>query len=159
MCLQVEPFCWAWQRPKAGRVKMLWHFFRLHSLAARLVFLTVAYLAATVFPAARVAQAQEGLQALLDKARVLEKAGDYAAAERVYDQALALDPANPEILKRLGVLEQTELKFADSIAHFGQVLSGDPAYPEVNFFLGVSYFGQNDYSSAIRSFERELQNR
>jgi tetratricopeptide (TPR) repeat protein len=100
--------------------------------------------------------AQSDLDALLGQARVAERAGNYADAARVYQQALALAPGNPEVLKRVGVLEQTELKFDDSISHFQRVLAREPQYPEVNFYLGVSYFGKNDFPGAIQSFEREL---
>jgi tetratricopeptide (TPR) repeat protein len=105
---------------------------------------------------APTAAAQSDVNALLGQARVAERAGDYAGAARVYEQALALAPGNLEVLKRFGVLEQTELKFDDSIGHFLQVLAREPQYPQVNFFLGVSYFGKNDFPNAIQSFEREL---
>jgi tetratricopeptide (TPR) repeat protein len=100
--------------------------------------------------------AQSNLDALLAQARTAEKAGDYSGAGRIYERALALVPGNLDVLKRFGILEQTELKFDDSIARFQQVLALDPKYPEVNFYLGVSYFGKNDFRDAIESFEREL---
>lgn len=99
---------------------------------------------------------QSDLDALFGQARVAEKAGDYAGAARIYKQAMTVAPGNLEVLKRVGVLEQTELRFDDSVAHFQQVLAREPQYPEVNFYLGVSYFGRNDFPRAIQSFEREL---
>ncbi len=96
------------------------------------------------------------LKALLEQARIYEKAGDYPGAERVYRQGLRIAPDNPEVLKRLGILEQTELKFNDSIRHFQQILSGSPQYPEINFYLGVSYLGLNQFQEAVESFQREL---
>ncbi len=105
----------------------------------------------------RAAQTQSHVEVLLDQARSEEKTGDYAAAERIYKQALALNPESLETLKRLGILEQTELKFDDSIQLFKHVLANDPRYPEVNFYLGVSYFGKNDFNESIDSFERELK--
>ena len=99
---------------------------------------------------------QSNVGAFLEQARAAEKTGDYQAAERVYLHALALAPGNLETLKRLGVLQQTELKFGESIESFKQVLAHEAQYPEVNFFLGVSYFGENDFNQAIRSFELEL---
>src|SRR6266852_8310785 len=119
------------------------------------------YLLFTAFGAitatsAWAAQTQSNVEMLLDQARSKEKTGDYAAAERIYKQALALAPESLETLKRLGILEQTELKFEDSIRLFNQVLAGDARYPGVNFFLGVSYFGRNEFSQSIDSFEREL---
>jgi len=101
-------------------------------------------------------QTRSELAALYDQARKLENTGDYAAAEGVYLQALQLAPGNPETMKRLGIVEQTELKFNESIAHFTQVLAKNAEYPEVNFFLGVSYLGQNDFTNAIQSFKKEL---
>ena len=97
-----------------------------------------------------VAWAQGGVGTLLEQARVAEKISDYATATRIYEQALALSPGNLEVLKRFGVLEQTELKFDSSISHFQQVLARESQYPEVNFFLGMSYFGKGEFQRAIR---------
>ena len=105
---------------------------------------------------ATVANGQGDKGALLEQARRSEKAGDYRGAEQTYRQALAVSPGDLETLKRLGVLQQTELKFEESIRSFQEVLDRDPRYSEVNFFLGVSYFGENDPAQAIRSFEQEL---
>ncbi len=120
------------------------------------------YLLFTAFGAitatsAWAAQTQSNVEMLLDQARSKEKTGDYAAAERIYKQALALAPESLETLKRLGILEQTELKFEDSIQLFKHVLANDPQYPEVNFYLGASYLGKNDFNESIDSFERELK--
>jgi tetratricopeptide (TPR) repeat protein len=102
-------------------------------------------------------QAQTNIEALLEKARGEENSGNYGAAESTYKQALTVAPENLELLKRLGVLKQTELKFDDSVLLFKRVLAGDPSYKGVNFFLGLSYFGKNDFTQAIDYFERELK--
>jgi len=106
--------------------------------------------------AATAVHGQSNKEILLEQARKSEKNGDYRAAERAYLQALTVSPGDLETLKRFGVLQQTELKFDESIRNFQQVLDHNPQYAEVNFFLGVSYFGQNDLVQAIRSFEQEL---
>ncbi len=115
-----------------------------------------AVLITSIMVSAPATAGQSDLDALLGQARVAERAGDYASAARIYQQAMTVAPGNLELLKRVGVLEQTELRFDDSIAQFQQVLAREPQYPEVNFFLGVSYFGKNDFPRAIQSFEREL---
>ena len=119
----------------------------------RILFAAIA-VGATLLAKEAVGQSDPG--SLLQQARTAEKAGNYASATRDYRQALAIAPGNPEVLKRLGVLEQTELKFDDSIVHFRQLLAINQDYPEVNFYLGVSYFGKADYPEAIESFQREL---
>ncbi len=96
------------------------------------------------------------MNALLQQARTAEKTGDYGAAARIYEQAMGREPGNLEVLKRFGVLLQTEMKFNDSIEKFQQVLQHDPEYAGTNFFLGVSYLGKNDTKQAIQSFQREL---
>jgi tetratricopeptide (TPR) repeat protein len=113
-------------------------------------------LAVFFVPSHASCQPQSELAGLYDQARGLEKHSDYAAAERIYLKALELAPGNPETLKRLGIVEQTEMRFEESITHFKQALSRDAQYLEVNFFLGVSYFGQNDFANAIQSFQQEL---
>ena len=125
----------------------------LRTVASYLLFAALAAILATT---AWATQTQSNVEILLEQARSEEKTGDYAAAERIYRQALALSPDSLEALKRLGILEQTELKFEDSIQLFKQVLASDARYPEVNFFLGVSYFGRNEFSPSIDSFDREL---
>jgi tetratricopeptide (TPR) repeat protein len=125
------------------------------SAPARLWVILICLISSVLLVAPTV-PAQSDVGTFLEQARAAEKTGDYQAAERIYLQALALAPGNLETLKRLGVLQQTELKFRDSIESFKQVLAHDAQYPEVNFFLGVSYFGQNDFNQAIQSFELEL---
>src|SRR5882762_2888450 len=126
----------------------------LRAVAACLLFAVFSALSAT---SVGTAQAQNNLKALLVKAREEENSENYGAAERTYKQALALAPEDLETLKRLGILEQTELKFDDSIKLLKQVLAIDPAYPGANFFLGVSYLGKNDFAQSVDSFERELK--
>jgi tetratricopeptide (TPR) repeat protein len=103
-----------------------------------------------------LASAQAPMNVLLDQARAREKSGDYPGAEQIYLEALAINRDDPEILKRLGVVEQTELKFDESIEHFRRVLTQHPKYPQVNFFMGASYFGKHDFPTAIQNFQQEL---
>jgi tetratricopeptide (TPR) repeat protein len=93
----------------------------------------------------------------LSKGRQFEASQDYAGAEHLYLDADKAFPLNPEILKRLGIIYQTEIKLPESVATFQQVLQIDPKYPEVNFYLGLSYFGLNQFDQAIESFNQQLQ--
>ena len=100
---------------------------------------------------------QESAAELFKQAKVLEDVQNYAAAEGLYLKVLSTDPDNPEALKRLGILEQTDMKLDDSIEHFKKVLAAHPDYPEVNFYLGLSYYGKHDFHNAIASFQREAK--
>jgi protein O-GlcNAc transferase len=118
----------------------------------------VLVLAALTVGIATCAWAQQRAEPdLFQQAQVYEGEQNFSAAEGCYKKVLATEPHNPEALKRLGIDEQTELKFHDSIVHFKEVLREHPAYPEVNFFLGLSYYGLHDFNAAGASFNQELK--
>ena len=94
---------------------------------------------------------------LLKQAQAFVDAQNYPAAESIYRQLLASNPDNPEALKRLGILEQTNMKLDESIEHFKRILLKQPEYSQVNFFLGLSYYGKHDFPSAIASLQREAK--
>jgi tetratricopeptide (TPR) repeat protein len=98
-----------------------------------------------------------GLEDYFRQARELEARQDFAGAEKIYREAAASFPKQPEVLKRLGLVLQTELKFHESIATFQQVLQQAPQYPEVNFYLGLSHLGLNEFQKAIEWFNKELE--
>jgi tetratricopeptide (TPR) repeat protein len=104
------------------------------------------------------AESNPKLDDLLGQARKDEQEQKYAGAERVYAQALAMAPEDPEVLKRAGVLYQTELKFNQSIDLLQRALKLNPGYPDVEFFLGASYLGLNDLPRAVEAFHSELEN-
>ena len=101
-------------------------------------------------------QAKQNLNDYFKQARDLENKQDFAGAEKVYVDAIELFPNQPEILKRLGIVYQTQFKFQESIDTFERILKQTPEYPETNFFLGYSYFGQNLFEKAIAMFQKEL---
>ncbi|MSO23430.1 MAG: tetratricopeptide repeat protein [Acidobacteria bacterium] len=104
-------------------------------------------------PAQRVSQS---LDAYFRQARELEARGDYAGAEKIYREAAVNYPQQPEVLKRLGLIHQTELNFQESIDTFQKVLGQAPQYPEVNFYIGLSYLGLNQFENAIEAPNKEL---
>ena len=97
------------------------------------------------------------LENFFSQAKTFEDRNDYDGAIKIYQQATHAFPDQPEAFKRLGIVYQTELKFAESIGAFESALRIDPQYPEANFYLGVSYLGSNDYDKALDYFNRELK--
>src|SRR5690349_17361457 len=103
------------------------HGFAIHPRTVTICFV---FLACTT----QALPSSQTLDSYFRQAREMENRQDYAAAARVYQEAAASFPKQPEILKRLGIVYQTELKFQDSITSFEKVLAAAPLYPEVNFY-------------------------
>jgi protein O-GlcNAc transferase len=139
---------------KSGDKRMLGLRFCGFSLTAA-TFRTLASIILTASLALAQA-APRSLDRFLSEAAGLEKSRNYTGAETVYRQALVAFPDNPEVLKRLGIVYQTELKFASSIECFERALSLSPQASGANFYLGVSYLGINQFQAASESFQREL---
>ena len=97
-------------------------------LVAFLVAFTLTTLTASQIPAQ---VAGPSLDALLSQAIESEKNEDYAGAEKIYRQALLASPDQPEVLKRLGIVCQNQLKFEESIEVFQKILKRAPLYPQV----------------------------
>ena len=93
---------------------------------------------------------------LLSQAAELQKARDFAGAEKLYRQALVDAPDDPEILKALAVVCQAEGKFAESIEIFQSILKRAPLYPGVNGLVGASYYALNDFEKTIDAMKKEL---
>ena len=97
------------------------------------------------------------VESYLSEAHQLEQKQDYNGATKVYEQALTVFHDQPEVLKQLGIVYQTQLKFAESIQAFQKILQADPQYPEANFYLGLSFLGYNQYEKALGYFNEELK--
>jgi tetratricopeptide (TPR) repeat protein len=121
--------------------------------AARLLLWALVFLSV---PASSQAPPQS-LEGFLAAAGELEKRQEYSGAERIYVEGLKVFPNQPELLKRLGIIYQTELKFQESIDAFRRIQQLRPNYVEVNFYLGLSYFGLNQLEQAIAAFQEELK--
>jgi tetratricopeptide (TPR) repeat protein len=132
----------------AGSVWLLW--FLEGRIRFPLFFLLV------LSPALTVAQTSQSLESYLTQAQQLEGWHDYPGAEAVYKEATVAFPDQPEILKRLGILYQTEHKFDASIKAFQKALQRAPAYPQVNFHLAVSCLSLDRIDEALKALSKEL---
>jgi len=140
---------------------MFWPLHKRQGLERRIEIMQIqGPLVCFLLLAAQFGYAQEKARSLEDyfrQAKELETREDYSGAEKIYQEAAASYPRQPEILKRLGLIYQTELKFQESIDTFQKVLQEAPQYPEANFYLGLSYLGLNQFEKAIESFNKELE--
>ena len=128
--------------------KLVWQVFQ---------FLTIPVLMGGLLAVPASGRPPQSVESLFQQAQAFEQDRNYTAAENIYQKVLASDPRNPEALKRLGIVQQTQLKFDDSIESFKRALSVHPDFPQVNFFLGLSYYGRRDINSAISIFDQELK--
>ena len=109
-----------------------------------------------MFATAAWAKPQTTTDSLLSQAAELQKARDFAGAEKLYRQALVDAPDDPEILKALAVVCQAEGKYAESIEIFQSILKRAPLYPGVNGLVGTSYYALNDFEKTIDAMQKEL---
>ncbi|MEO1262806.1 MAG: OmpA family protein [Bacteroidota bacterium] len=71
------------------------------------------------------------IDAQIEWANVKNQQGKYAAAERGYEKALAIDPLYmPGVLYSLGIVEFDQEKFSEASAHFEQYLGSGKASPK-----------------------------
>jgi protein O-GlcNAc transferase len=104
----------------------------------------------------RSQSAATGVEVLLNEASAMEERRDYSGAEKAYREALQAAQDDPDILMRLGVAYQMDLKYDDSIATFQQILKRAPRYPAANRLMGISYYGLNRFADAEKSLREEL---
>ena len=121
--------------------------------AARLLLWALVFFSVPAFSQAP----PQSVEGFLAAASELEKRQEYSGAERTYVEGLKAFPNQPELLKRLGIIYQTELKFQESIEAFRKIQELRPNYAEVNFYLGLSYFGLNQLEQAVAAFQEELK--
>ena len=114
------------------------------------------FLFAGSLPDSSCGSTSQRLESYLTRAQQLEGWQDYPGAEAVYKEAMAAFPDQPEILKRLGLLYQTEHKFEASIKAFQKALQRAPAYPQVNFHLAVSCLSSDRIDEALKALSKEL---
>ncbi|HXJ94377.1 MAG TPA: tetratricopeptide repeat protein [Terriglobia bacterium] len=113
-------------------------------------------LLATQLACAQLQSGATGVEVLLSQASAMEQRKDYVGAEKAYRQALQAAPDDPEILMRLGVVYQMDLRYDDSLEAFQQILKRAPRYPGANRLMGISYFGLNRFAEAEKSLRGEL---
>jgi serine/threonine-protein kinase len=88
---------------------------------------------------------------------VLQAKGDLTAnptnAQKLLEQAVALDPKNFEAQFQLARLFTMRKNYPAAIQHYQEALSLNNQVPEIPFNLGFIYLNQGDYDLAIRYYE------
>jgi len=96
------------------------------------------------------------LPRLRDAAVLHHRAGRLAEAERLYRQALALDPGHADSLNLLGVLAQQSGRTGLALDLLGQAIARDPAVAGYHANLGNMLGEAGRLDEAVASFGRAL---
>lgn len=85
-------------------------------------------------------------------AKRAESSGDFAAAEREYEQAIASRP-DAEILQRLGLVRHLQSKYSEAIPAFEKAVRLSPGLWGASLFLGMDYYRTNQFEKALASLK------
>jgi tetratricopeptide (TPR) repeat protein len=87
----------------------------------------------------------------------LERQGQNAEAEEIWQSIAAVDPANSEAFAHLGLLEAKKDNYPAAIENYQKAMALRPAMPGLQSNLGLAYFKANQYTAAIRCFRGALE--
>ncbi|MDH3403699.1 MAG: tetratricopeptide repeat protein [Acidobacteriota bacterium] len=100
---------------------------------------------------------RSGVNSVLDEALTLYQEGDFESAEKLFAEAVALDPGNARAhldrgsaLKELGRLEE-------ALAQFDEALRLQPTYAKALYNRGVVLAAQGDDAAALAAYEQTLE--
>ena len=93
---------------------------------------------------------------LLEEAERHLQAGEYAAAERAFRQALESDPDSAVARSKLGVALAQQGRLDEAIAEFSKALSLRPTYAPAYSNLGNAYREKGMLPEALVAYERAL---
>jgi len=99
-------------------------------------------------------ESTESLQAVFDRGRERQQAGDFARAEQAYRQFLAVDPSNAEVWYLLGQVGQSQGKLDEALASFQQAVAIRPDFAPAYNSLGIAHVGRRRLDEAAACFER-----
>lgn len=100
--------------------------------------------------------AKNAINTRLENAVRFHQAGQLAEAERLYDQVLALDRANPDALNLKGVIANAQGRHAEAIALFDRAIVAAPKFPDVRYNRGLALATMGRHDDALQSYLQAL---
>ena len=83
---------------------------------------------------------------------------NYLQAEKEYEQALALEPRNPELLFEYARMELVVLRhYTKAQDAFSRIVNEQPSNPEALFWLGQAYAAQGQWAQARDEYQQSFQ--
>ena len=104
-------------------------------------------------------QDEENWRALYGKAWVLERQGDYEAAEELYREVSAILPESVMAVNSIGYCLFKQGRVTESQVQFKRALDMDPEFVTALANLGSTYDAQAKYKEAIQLYEKILKDK
>ncbi len=82
---------------------------------------------------------------------------DYEEAVRGYNELLADDPSNPQILNRLGNVYQALQRMRDAKSYYERALKADPKFAAAANNIGCIYYNEQRYGKAERQYRKAIK--
>lgn len=103
-------------------------------------------------------QDPKSAQPRVDLGNMYFDAEEYTDAIRWYEEALAIDPVDPNVSTDLGVAYYYTNQPARAVAQFEHSLEVDPGHTKTMLNMGiVKAFGQQDLAGAVAAWEQVVQ--
>lgn len=100
---------------------------------------------------------QQASEALFERGRAAQAAGNAAEAEEAYREYLRRFGPRAEVLANLGALLARKEDFAGAIRHYQQALKLDPSLTPLHLNLGLAQFKQGRAAEAVAGFDNFLK--
>jgi MoaA/NifB/PqqE/SkfB family radical SAM enzyme len=94
---------------------------------------------------------------LIEKGKSYFAQKDYEQAERVFTEALLVNPNNEQAYFELGKIYYIQQRYAEAIEKFKKAISLNPDYIYAHFLLAKTYKEENMYEESIKEFTRALE--
>ena len=88
---------------------------------------------------------------------VLEKDGQNAEAERIWEGMIKGDPRDAEALAHLGLLEARQERYETAIDYYRRAMAINSDLPGLQMNLGLALFKVAQFPDAIKTFSSELR--
>lgn len=96
------------------------------------------------------------LEEILKRAESAFERRDYGHAEKFYLKAAAVNPQNPKIYNRLGIIYLENKNFTDASAAFEQAVKIDPNVALRHANLGIAYLEMKKYTLADNALSKAV---
>jgi tetratricopeptide (TPR) repeat protein len=98
-------------------------------------------------------------QALIGKAKVMNQIGDTKESYRLLDEAIQMDPTNPEYYYARGMLNHSKEKYAKAIMDYDKAISLNPKFNLFGLYLnrGATYLTLKEMGKALDDFTKATE--